>query len=234
VARFLEGIRAVVFDLDDTLINWREAEGQAIDGMARDCLAGAGVPVERAAAAYRGVMEANWEAYFRDGTWMPIGERLAQLKLRLGLDGQVATVEMMESFTAHVHASLRLLPGAQEAIAAVRASGRRTALLTNGPARVQRPKVAQFKLDAAVDFVGITGELGHWKPSPRAFTAVLDKLEVPPEQAVMVGDSLLFDIKPAKLLGMRTCWVAPGGTDPSADAVVPAPGGLLALAGLGP
>lgn len=223
----MDGVRAVIFDLDDTLINWRAAEAEAIHGMARDRLVGHGVDVERAVAAYDAVMKANWDAYFRNGSWMPIGERLATLKASLGLDDRVPTVELMEAFTAHVHASLRLLPGAHDALAAARRPGRKTALLTNGPAHVQRPKVIQFGLDSSVDFVGITGEIGHWKPSPQAFRHVMTQLGASPEEALMVGDSLWFDIRPAKALGMRTAWVAGEGSDPAADVRIAAPADLL-------
>jgi putative hydrolase of the HAD superfamily len=115
-----------------------------------------------------------------------------------------------------------------DALAAARAAGARTALLTNGPGHVQRPKVEQFGLGAHVDFVGITGEMGHWKPSPQAFLHVLDRLNVAPHEAVMVGDSLDFDIEPARRLGMRTVWVDPtAAAHPAADLVVPASAGLI-------
>lgn len=41
------------------------------------------------------------------------------------------------------------------------------------------------------------------KPDPRAFLAVLKKIKVRPEEALMVGDELERDIMPAKSLGMK-------------------------------
>src|SRR5438477_99507 len=105
--------------------------------------------------------------------------------------------------------------------AAARRGGLRTALLTTAPGAVQRPKVEQCGLAAHVDFVGITGEIGHWKPAPQAFLHVLARLDVAPADAVMVGDSLDFDIEPARRLGMRTVWVDPAAAaHPAADLVV--------------
>ncbi len=95
---------------------------------------------------------------------------------------------------------------------------------------MQRPKIYAFGLHTEVDFVGITGELGVWKPDPLAFRLVLDTLGVAPEHALMVGDNEDFDITPAKALGMQTCWVDPQArTHPDADIVVQTPLALAAL-----
>jgi len=44
---------------------------------------------------------------------------------------------------------------------------------------------------------------GAAKPEFKAFLAVLDKMGVDPEEAVMVGDSLESDILPARAIGMK-------------------------------
>jgi HAD superfamily hydrolase (TIGR01509 family) len=118
---------------------------------------------------------------------------------------------------------------------AARSTGRKTAILTNGRSEVQRPKVFAFGLHTEVDFVGITGELGAWKPDPMAFRLVLDTLGVQPAHALMVGDNEDFDIAPAKALGMQTCWVdAQGREHPDADLVVRTPVELARLLKDGP
>jgi putative hydrolase of the HAD superfamily len=60
--------------------------------------------------------------------------------------------------------------------------------------------------------------LGMAKPDPRIFGEALQRLGADPEQAWMVGDNWNADIRPARKLGMRTCWVAPPGRAlPEAD-----------------
>jgi putative hydrolase of the HAD superfamily len=227
--RLLRGAKAVVFDLDDTLINWRQAEFAAIGDLARDHFAAAGIPEPRVRSTYAEVMALNIASFKATGRWWYIGERLGLLSQRLGTADTVLGDTLAAHFRLHVVQHLALLPGALDALAAARAAGARTALLTNGPGNVQRPKVEQFGLAACVDFVGITGEIGHWKPAPEAFLHVLAKLGVAPRDAVMVGDSIDFDIEPARRLGMRTVWVDPDApAHPAADLVVPAPAGLLA------
>ncbi|HEX2067018.1 MAG TPA: HAD family hydrolase, partial [Candidatus Thermoplasmatota archaeon] len=217
----LRGAKAVVFDLDDTLINWRQAEHAAIGDLARDHFAVAGIAEARVRATYAEVMELNFASFRATGRWWYIGERLGLLSERLGTAGTVLGETLAAHFRQHVVGHLGLLPGALEALAAARRAGARTALLTNGPGAVQRPKVEQFGLAAHVDFVGITGEIGHWKPAPEAFLHVLGRLGVEARDAVMVGDSIDFDIAPARRLGMRTVWVDPAAAaHPAADLVV--------------
>lgn len=224
----LAGVRAVVFDLDDTLLNWRQAEAAAIGDLARDHFVAAGIAEARVHATYAEVMALNIASYKATGRWWFVAERLGLLSQRLGTHETLLGDTLAAHFRSHVGSHLALLPGAVEALAAARRRGARTAILTNGPGNVQRPKVEQFGLAEHVDFVGITGEIGHWKPSPQAFLHVLARLGVAPGEAAMVGDSLDFDIEPARRLGMRTVWVdATAASHPAADLVVPAPAGLL-------
>ena len=53
-------------------------------------------------------------------------------------------------------------------------------------------------------------ELGLEKPDPAIFTLALERAGCAPAEAVMIGDRLDYDIRPARLLGWRTIRVAQG------------------------
>jgi HAD superfamily hydrolase (TIGR01549 family) len=53
-------------------------------------------------------------------------------------------------------------------------------------------------------------ELGLEKPDPAIFTLALERAGCAPLEAVMIGDRLDNDIRPARLLGWRTIRVAQG------------------------
>ncbi len=63
----------------------------------------------------------------------------------------------------------------------------------------------QFVSDHALEVDVALGSRAHgWtKPHPTIFRAVLERLGVEPEDAVMIGDSLQDDIEGARALGMR-------------------------------
>ena len=48
---------------------------------------------------------------------------------------------------------------------------------------------------------------GHAKPDPAIFLHALTALGTPPDRTGFVGDSLDYDIEPAKAIGMRTFWI---------------------------
>ncbi len=221
------GAKAVIFDMDDTLINWRESEMGAIDALAASHFVPKGKSRDEVVGLYNAIMEETWEMWRTQRKWIYVAERLRILEERLGLVGSEAD-RLGERFHAEAASRLKLLSGAAEAMRAAR-RGRRTAILTNGRSEIQRPKIERFALHREVDVVGITGELGAWKPDPRAFQIVLDQLGVAARDTVMVGDAIDFDIIPAKKLGMRTVWISPAmpAHHPDADLVVRDPLGLL-------
>ncbi|VVB59426.1 Glyceraldehyde 3-phosphate phosphatase [uncultured archaeon] len=58
---------------------------------------------------------------------------------------------------------------------------------------------------------------GELKPSENYFKIALDKLKIPPQEAVVAGDSIERDITPAKKLGIKTVLISENNTDKAAD-----------------
>lgn len=56
----------------------------------------------------------------------------------------------------------------------------------------------------------LSSETGYRKPSTKMFEVVLQALEVAPEEAVFVGDSLKEDVAGAKAAGIKTLHYCPG------------------------
>lgn len=55
--------------------------------------------------------------------------------------------------------------------------------------------------------VVISDEVGAGKPQPEIFEFALKEAGVAPRDAVMVGNDYIYDIEPAKWLGMSTIWI---------------------------
>jgi putative hydrolase of the HAD superfamily len=79
-------------------------------------------------------------------------------------------------------------------------------LLTDGYIDVQRRKVNALGIRHYFDTIIYSDEWGRdaWKPSLRPFRAVLERLSVPPENAVYVADNPLKDFLGANQIGMAT------------------------------
>ncbi|MBW2646771.1 MAG: HAD family hydrolase [Deltaproteobacteria bacterium] len=80
-------------------------------------------------------------------------------------------------------------------------------LVTNGAPDLQREKLRGSKLGAFFDVVIISGEVGIGKPDPRIFNLVCERLNVGSETAVVVGDTLGRDISGAQRAGIRAIWL---------------------------
>ena len=70
-----------------------------------------------------------------------------------------------------------------------------------------RTLVWSLALRPHFDFVLTSAACFYRKPHPRAFEIALARWNIPPEEAVMVGDSLQADIFGAKNVGMQAIWI---------------------------
>lgn len=97
-------------------------------------------------------------------------------------------------------------PAAAVVLTALRERGIRTGLLSNThwPRELHERWLSDAGLLALLDVRLYTSDLGHMKPHPEAFRALLDAVGVEPARAVFVGDRLRDDISGAAAVGMRT------------------------------
>jgi putative hydrolase of the HAD superfamily len=105
-----------------------------------------------------------------------------------------------EDLVERVFAGLRSETSMSSAVRAVRASGIKTALLSNswGMELYRRAE-----LDGLFDVVVISGEVGLRKPDPEIFTLTTERLGVDPEACVFVDD-FLGHLQAAMETGMTT------------------------------
>lgn len=91
----------------------------------------------------------------------------------------------------------------------LRGAGYRLGVIANQPTAVRDA----MRRDGLVPFFevwGVSDDLGLQKPDPALFVHALETAAVEPARAVMVGDRLDYDVRPARLAGMRTVWVLRG------------------------
>jgi putative hydrolase of the HAD superfamily len=86
------------------------------------------------------------------------------------------------------------------AVLAARQNGIKTGLISNswGTRRYDREQLSQL-----FDGIVISGEEGMRKPAPEMYTLGAERIGLPPERCVYVDD-LIFNLTPARELGMAT------------------------------
>jgi 2-phosphoglycolate phosphatase len=123
-------------------------------------------------------------------------------------------VEDLRHYRAHhptvMYDLTQWLPGAQELLQALRRAGKKIGLCSKKP-RFFSHKLVQ-SLGVADDFDVVLGpeDVAAPKPAPDMVLRALERLDVPKEQALYVGD-MTVDIQTARGAGVCV-WVVPTGT----------------------
>jgi putative hydrolase of the HAD superfamily len=81
-------------------------------------------------------------------------------------------------------------------------------VITNGPADMQRAALQKVDIEKYFKVILVSGELGIRKPETRIFQLACERLQVQPEDCLMIGDNLSADIQGAKSIGMQTAWMS--------------------------
>ena len=209
-------LQAVLFDLDDTLIDargsWRAGFAASIAELhaAELALQALGSPEEIYDAYFRHYTEDAYRAAGR-GEWnerftLEAFERLVATHLRP--DATLAR-RLADRYRA-IHVDyVQIYPDAIETLEAVGARYP-LGLITNGLSRIQRPKIDRYDLERYFEVVVVSGEAGVQKPDPAIFALALGPLGVPPEAVVYIGDNPYHDVVGARAAGVGAIWVNRG------------------------
>ena len=176
---------ALLFDLDGTLVD----------------------SVYQHVLAWREAMEAEdielavWRVHRQIG--MSGGLLLNGLLREIGRPVNQDTIDRLQRLHSEAYErlapSVRPLPGAQELLDVLSASGVRYAIATSGRRESARHTLKMLKLDPSVPV--ITRDLvRHAKPDPDLFVAAAEQVAVPINRCIVVGDSV-WD-----LLAARRVW----------------------------
>ncbi|HEY7621755.1 MAG TPA: HAD family hydrolase [Solirubrobacteraceae bacterium] len=228
--------RALLFDLDDTLVVEEAAAVEAFAATARwaaaRCERDAGALATRARAHARELWRAgpaygycrrigmsSWEGlwcrYEGDGeqmrvlrSWAP-GFRLEAWRRALadqGIDDEALAAELGERFGVERRALCETFADAPAILDAFHGD-HAMALVTNGASCLQREKLAASGLADRFDAIVVSGDLGRGKPDPTIFAHAVRALGAEPRDAVMVGDNLAKDVDGALAAGLRAVWL---------------------------
>lgn len=204
----MRGYDYVLFDADNTLFDFDEAERQAL---ART-LEHWGFPVtEETRSCYLAVNRALWSAYDRGEVSKEflVVERFAALQREFG--GNRDPAEVNDYYLVRLAEGGMLLPGA-EALCRALAPHCTLAIVTNGVSSAQRGRFSRSAIKDVIPYLFISGDMACQKPQKIFFDKVLDRMGISnPARCVVVGDSLAADIQGAVNAGLDSIWYAPGG-----------------------
>lgn len=198
-------IKAVVFDVDNTLVDFMKFKDASIDS-AIHAMIDAGLDLTAAQA--RAKID---EIYRRKGIEYQqvfddfLSETLGWIDYRILANGIIAYRRAREGvLVAYPHVNMALLKLAR--------MGLKLAVVSDAPRLQAWMRLAQLGVDGFFDVVVTFDDTGKRKPAPEPFQRALEMLQVEPGEAVMVGDWAERDMVGAKEIGMHTVFARYGDT----------------------
>ena len=199
---------AVFFDVDFTLIH----PGPRFQAVGyHECCARHGVSVDvlRFDAAVAGAsseLEIPDPAYDAE-IYVNYTRRIIELMGGTGPELDTVARELYAEWAEHQH--FTLYDDVAPALADLRARDIRIGLISNSH-RCLASFQSHFELEGLIAVTVSSSVQGFLKPHPHIFRAALDLMQVAPEEAAMVGDSLPHDVIGARQAGMRGILIARG------------------------
>ncbi|MCB4757717.1 MAG: HAD-IA family hydrolase [Elusimicrobia bacterium] len=207
-------IKAVIFDLDNTLVDFMRLKRRAVEA-AVDAMIDAGLDAPREKA-----IERVFQMYGREG----IEDQKILDKMLLEDYGQIDYRILAAGILGYRRAKegyMVLYPHVRSTITKLSQRGVRLAIVSDAPRLSVWLRLVSFGLDVFFDTVVTFDDTGMRKPDPAPFRLALERLGVEPAEAMMVGDWAERDVAGAKALGMKTVFARYGDDfntqDPGAD-----------------
>jgi putative hydrolase of the HAD superfamily len=210
--------KAILFDLDDTLIRAyaqpEEAWTRLLHIFSAHLDAHDAPAIERIRTAIMGEARAFWNDHAAAAKWRLDIAGARRLSVRRGLavlgrpDDALAD-RIADAFTEMRRQEYRLYPDAHATVDALRDAGVKLALITNGASTPQRAKIERFDLEHRFHHIQIEGEFGQGKPELAVYRHALEKLGVAPGEAWMVGDNYEWEVVAPQQLGICGIWYDP-------------------------
>ena len=190
-------INAVLFDLDETLLD----RSGAIHNFVADQYGRFASALDRIGPKVFAERFLALEDYGR----VPKDQFYPALVEKLGIK-DISAAEMLEDYRQHYPSCAVLQPGAHATIAAIRADGLLTGVITNGNDRVQQAKLTATGLRDLLDIVVVSEAVGLRKPDPAICALATNDLGVASDRSIYVGDNPAVDIVGAAGAGLETAW----------------------------
>lgn len=214
-------ITAVIFDLDDTLIDW---SGQEIHGAAigqrhlmqlHTYLAaqGTAVPAEDDFLDCFGeVLVRLWNQAKQTWAGVSLAQVITQTLQESGLEAHRFDMdELLRVYNWQPVPGVRPYPDAIPTLQTLCQQGYKLGLITNAmqPMWMRDVELETYGLLPYLDARVTSGDTGYMKPHPVIYERVLAMLAVTPAQAVFVGDRPENDIAGANTAGLTSILISP-------------------------
>ena len=195
--------KAIIFDLDNTLIDFMSMKKNSVSGAIK-AMQDSGLKISKKKAEE--IMYALYEKegmeyqkVFQDFLMQVVGK----------IDYKILAHAIV-GYRKTERGFMQPYPKVKSTLNKLKQKGIRLAILTDAPRMRAWLRLAEMELSDYFEFVVTFDDTKVRKPNKKTFSLILKKLNLSPEEVMMVGDSLDKDIKGANDMGMKTCYAKYG------------------------
>ncbi len=201
----LMAIKAILFDLDDTLYPYGPVHKKALKASWHTLRSIVPMTYKRFVQLYR----SSREEIHRElaGTASAHNRTLYFQRMMEKAEGTIEPSLILKLDEVYWQTSLRemqLRPGVVDFLKYCRKNGIKTAVVSDLTTHIQLRKLMRLRISRYIDVLVTSEEAGSEKPHSIMFLLALNKLGVAPEDALMVGDNTVADIEGANFVRIRT------------------------------
>jgi putative hydrolase of the HAD superfamily len=207
-------IRAVLFDLDNTLFDHPASARAGLDAFLRHL---GTEQSEELTLSWLEIEQVNYDRFLSKELSFP-EQRRERLRQFLPLTGlaipqtDTGLDELFAIYLQNYEDAWTAFPDAAPAVWSLRDGGMPVGVVTNGNHNQQTAKINKIGLGQLVDRIFSSELTNHAKPAPEAFTQPCKSMNVSPALTLYVGDNYRVDIEGAQNAGLHAIHLNRDGT----------------------
>lgn len=199
-------IKWILFDLDDTLFDFKKAERIALSST----LSAMGLePKDEILARYSQINQEQWQLLEQKKITKAqvVISRFQRLFQETGIDAQPQEAQSL--YEVRLATGHYFMPGAEEVIKQLYGQYE-LYIVTNGTAKVQDSRIKSAGIAPYFEKIFISERIGHNKPSLEFFEHCFQEIpNIVREETVIIGDSLTSDMRGGVNANIHTLWYNP-------------------------
>lgn len=196
-------IKAIIFDLDGTLYDYENCNKKALEVLYQRASNLLKIPPEIFKEAYN-IGRKRTKLLLSDCASVHSRFLYCQHALEyLHVNPIEHSIELEECYWSTFINSMRLFDGVFDLFENLHKNNIKIAICTDLTAKIQYSKIVHLGIEKYIDCIVTSEEVGIEKPDYKIFNLVLKKLNVNPNEVIMVGDDFKKDILGAEGCNIR-------------------------------
>lgn len=200
-------IKAIIFDLDDTLYEYSKLNNKGIEKICEFTCKKLNISEEIFYEAFNRAKK-DVKEELTEGVASSHNRLLYCQKTLENLNENPFSIslEMYEIYWSYILNNMKLNENVLEVLKFCKENKIKIGICTDLTVHIQHRKIRKLEIDKYIDAIVTSEEAGEEKPSFKMYKNIIKKLKIEKEKALFIGDNLKKDVLGSKNYGMKALW----------------------------